>query len=260
MTGQPQSASVSAHVRDLCERGYTVFERAYNDAEVEMLAATMMRLHAECGSPVCYSREPRAVGPETELCTTGLVFRQFLKRCPEHADLVVRQPVVDTVRGYLGDDMWMEISGAVINDAARPFFEWHTHIGGPDDSTYRRQAIFPHFERPERVITILYVNDIEDGNGPLLVYPRRVTDPTSPPRDTCLSSWPGEEVIRVPRGTVIVMDQCTWHAVRPKKTGGIRSYVGAYFRSARAPTTQWQDDWLPTFGGGGELLQSVLHR
>jgi hypothetical protein len=260
MNGHEPSVPVATHLRDLHERGYTVFERAYDDAEVDRLAAAMTRLHAESGSPVCYSREPRALDPETELCTTGLVFRRFLKRCPEHADLVVRQPVMDAVRAYLGDDMWMEVNGAVINDSARPFFEWHTHIGGPDDSIYRRQAIFPRFERPERVITILYVNDIEDDNGPLLVYPRRVTDPTSPPHETGLSSWPGEEVIRVPRGTVIVMDQCTWHAVRRKKFDGIRSYVGAYFRSSSAPATQWQDDWLPTFRGGGELLQSVLRR
>jgi ectoine hydroxylase-related dioxygenase (phytanoyl-CoA dioxygenase family) len=250
--------SVEDHVGDLRETGYTVYERLYDDAEVARLSSTMARLHAEMGSPSCYSREPKALGPEVELSTTGLVFYKFIKRCPENADLVARPEVIAAVRGFLGQDMWLEIAGAVIADRSRPFFAWHTHIGGPDDGKYRREKIFPRFEQPQRVMTVLYVNDLEDDNGPLLVHPRRVSDPTPPPHDEGAASWPGEVVLNVPRGSVVVLDQCTWHAVRQKRSEGIRSFVGCYFRSPAAPATEWVDDWLPGFEGGGDLLQSVL--
>ncbi len=254
------TGSVDDHVRDLRETGYTVYERAYDEAEVERLAATMKRLHAEAGRPTCYSREPKALGPDMELSTTGLVFYRFIKRCPEDAELVAKPQVVAAVREFIGADMWLEVAGAVISDSSRPFFAWHTHIGGPDDSKYRREKIFPSFERSQRVMTLLYLDDLTDDNGPLLVHPRRVNDPTPPPHDLGAETWPREVVLQVPRGSVVVLDQCTWHAVRRKRSPGIRSFIGCYYRSPLAPRTEWVDDWLPGFQGGGELLQSVLRR
>src|ERR1700722_17598712 len=169
MSAAVSRSSVEEHVRALRETGYTVIERAYDEAALARLASTMTRLHAEMGHPSCYSREPKAIGPEVELSTTGLVFYKFIKRCPENADLVVHPDVVATVRGFLGDAMGLEVAGAVIADSHRPFFEWHTHIGGPDDSRYRREKIFPRFERSQRVMTLLYLDDLDDDNGPMLV-------------------------------------------------------------------------------------------
>lgn len=254
------SREVAAHVGELQARGFTIVEGAYGEDEVERLQATMRRLHDEAGRPRCYAREPREIATETELSTTGLVFYKFLRRSPDDAELVVKPAVADAVRGFLGSDATLEVAGAVICDPTRPFFAWHTHIGGPDDSRYRRERIFPRFERPERVMTLLYLDDIDEDNGPILVLPRRVTDPTPPPHDLGAASWPGEVTLTPRRGSVLVLDQCTWHAVRQKRSPGLRSFVGCYFRSPAAPATEWVDTWLPTFTGGGELLQSLLPR
>ena len=257
---QDSSASVESHVRDLRERGYTVFERAYGEHEVRQLSDTMDRLYVEAGRPPCYSHEPTRLTPEIELCPTGLVFYKFIKRCPQYADMIVRPEIVASIRGYMGDDMELELTGAVIADSNRPFFAWHTHIGGIDDGKYRRDGVWPHFERPQRLMTLLYVNDIQADNGPLLIYPRKLGDPTPPPHDPYAFDWPDEVVVEVPRGTVVLMDQCTWHAVRAKKTPGIRSFVGCYFRSSDAPPTEWVDESIRGFQGGSELLRSVLPR
>jgi len=251
---------VATHVRQLRERGYTVFERTYDDAEVARLSETMTRLHALAGSPECYSREPRRLAPEIELCTTGLVFYKFIKRCPEHADLMVRPDIVAAIRGYAGQDVELELTGAVIADSHRPFFAWHTHIGGIDDSKYRHAGIWPRFDEPQRLMTLLYVQDIRGDNGPLLVYPRRVEEPTAPPHDLSAIDWPGQIELEVPRGSVVIMDQCTWHAVRAKTSAGLRSFVGCYFKSPKAPPTEWVDESIRGFAGGGELLQSLLPR
>jgi hypothetical protein len=250
----------STHVRDLRERGYTVFERVYDDAEIERLTETMARLHALAGRPECFSREARMLAPEIELCTTGLVFYKFIKRCPEHAELIVRPEVVAALRGYVGHDVELELTGAVIADSHRPFFAWHTHIGGIDDSKYRHAGVWPRFDEPQRVMTLLYVQDLAGENGPLLVYPRRVEEPTAPPHPLDAVDWPGQIQLEIPRGSVVIMDQCTWHAVRPKTSAGLRSFVGCYFRSPKAPATEWIDESLRGFEGGGDLLRSLLPR
>lgn len=221
----------------------------------------MTRLHEEAGGPVCYSRETKSMFPDVEISPTGLVFHEYIRRCPENAELVVHPEVAATVREFLGHDMWLEVAGAVIADRSRPFFSWHMHVGGPDDGHYRRAMIFPDFDKSVRVTTLHYLNDIDDDNGPLLVYPRKVRDSTRPPHDNIQAQdWPGQVVLKVPRGSVVVLDQCTWHAARRKHSAGIRSFIGCYFRSPRAAPTEWVDKWLPTFTGGGDLLQSVLHR
>jgi ectoine hydroxylase-related dioxygenase (phytanoyl-CoA dioxygenase family) len=145
-----------------------------------------------------------------------------------------------------------------VADSYRPFFAWHTHIGGIDDGKYRREGVWPHFDEPQRLMTLLYVNDIEPDNGPLLVYPRRVADPTPPPFDPYLKHWPDEVVLTPRKGSVVMMDQCTWHAVRAKQSAGIRSFIGCYFRSSKAPPTEWEDESLRAIQGGSELLRSVL--
>ncbi|MDB5214078.1 MAG: hypothetical protein JWO86_2005 [Myxococcaceae bacterium] len=248
------------HAHALRERGYTVFESVYDEAEVKILGGTMDRLHQEAGRPACYSREPKRITPEIELCPTGLVFYKFVKRCPEHADMIVRPQIVESIRDYMGDDVELELTGAVVADASRPFFAWHTHIGGIDDGKYRREGIWPRFDAPQRLSSLLYVDDIEEDNGPLLVYPRRVADPTEPPHDPYAYDWPGADVVEVPRGSVVLMDQCTWHAVRAKRTPGIRSFIGCYYRTAMAPPTEWIDESLRDFSGGSPLFRSLLPR
>ncbi len=173
---------------------------------------------------------------------------------------MVRSDVVAAIRGYIGQDVEIELTGAVIADSHRPFFEWHTHIGGIDDSKYRHAGIWPQFDEPQRVMTLLYVQDLDAENGPLLVFPRGVREPTAPRHDPYALSWPDQVELQLPRGSVVVMDQCTWHAVRPKTNAGLRSFIGCYFKSPKAPPTEWIDESLRGFVGGGELLQSLLPR
>jgi hypothetical protein len=260
MRSQATEIPVGDHVRALRERGYTVFDQVFDEAEVDRLASTMARLHDEAGRPSCYAREPKRLSPEVELCQAGLVFYKFIKRCPDHADLIVRPSIVAAMRGYLGEDMSLELTGGVVVDSSRPFFAWHTHVGGIDDGRYRREGVPLHLSEPQRVMSLLYVDDIEDDNGPILIYPRTVADPTPAPHDPLSFDWPGQTVLKVRRGSVLLLDQCTWHAVRAKTTPGLRSFIGCYFRSSNAPPTDLVDDSLPGFQGGDALLQSILPR
>jgi ectoine hydroxylase-related dioxygenase (phytanoyl-CoA dioxygenase family) len=148
----------------------------------------------------------------------------------------------------------------VLSDASRPFFDWHVHIDGVDDAHYENKRAYPTFECSERVTHILYLDDLTEDNGQLLVYPRRLTDPTTPPFDPRREHWEGQVAIDCPRGSVVVLEQCTWHAAQQKRSGGIRAFVGSYFASGRSKVTPLADPALADWDGDDEVFRSILPR
>jgi hypothetical protein len=152
----------------------------------------------------------------------------------------------------------LELTGAVVSDAGRPFFSWHNHIGGIDVEAFRASGVFPRFERSERLIAVVYLDEIDEDMGPLVALPRRIDEPTEPQRDLRAPRWDGEVLLTFPRGSTLVFEQCTWHAVRTQRRDAQRMFVGTYFASRRAPPTQSVDRSLVGLRGGGALLRSVL--
>ncbi len=221
--------------RQLIEQGYAVFEGAYSDEDLAVFREGLTGLHAAFGSPACYSRAPIPVADAVQIAGTGLVVAKLLERRPDFTRRLLKAPLIEALQAVLGADMRIELTAAVIADSTRPTFPWHTHIGGQDDSHYKATGVWPRFERPRRVGTLLYLDELSDENGPLLLYPRAITDETAPPHDTALTAWEGERVLRVPRGTVVAMDECTWHTARPKITPGLRMIVACNYVSADAP-------------------------
>lgn len=260
MSDAEYARRVADHAKEILAQGYTILENAVPDPVVDALARTAQRLFEEAGSPRCYSLEMQFLAPDVSLCPAGLVHSRFFERCPEHADAIVPPLLVDVLRRSLGDDMTLELVASVVADRHRTYFEWHMHIGGIDVELHRRSGAWPAFAESQRISTLLYIDDIDPDNGPLLMYPRCISDPTPPPFDTNLRDWPGQRELLPRRGTIVMMDQCTWHAVRAKTTDGIRSFVGCHFRSREAPPTTLVDESLRRFAGGGALLRSVLPR
>jgi hypothetical protein len=107
---------------------------------------------------------------------------------------------------------------------------------------------------------LVYLHDLTPESGTLLAYPRRIQDSTLPPYDPTLEHWSGQIELACARGTVVLMDQCTWHAARPKRSKGLRAFLACYFTSRDATKTSWVDDSLRPFAAEGSLLASVLPR
>jgi ectoine hydroxylase-related dioxygenase (phytanoyl-CoA dioxygenase family) len=248
------------HAGELRERGYTVIERTHSPEDVAAFRAALEALYREQGAPVPYAAKSWRATPEIELSPTGFTVFKLLALLPELAPRLLAADVVETVRRLLGRDMHLELTGAALSDALRPFFGWHSHIGGIDVEDYRARSIWPRFTEPERVIAVLYLDDIDAEGGELLVMPRAISDPTEAPHDTLLEDWPGQATVHFPAGSTLIFEQCTWHAARSKVGPGLRMFVGCYFTSAKAPPTENVDDSLPNFKGGGALLESVLPR
>lgn len=255
---QRPDEDLQAHARAVRERGFTVVEHSHSPTTVAKLRAGIEALHRRCGSPIPYSLAGEQLAPDLQLAPTGFVVTRLLAQFPELADELLCPDVIEIVRRVLGADMHLELTGAVMCDAHRPFFSWHNHIGGIDVEDYRARTSWPRFGESQRVIAVLYLDDIDTQNGELRAYPRAVQDPTDAPHDDMNPDWPGHVALHFPAGSTVIFEQCTWHAAMPKTSPGLRMFVGAYLTSSRAPRTDAVDDSLVGFVGGGPLLESLL--
>jgi phosphoribosylformylglycinamidine (FGAM) synthase-like amidotransferase family enzyme len=85
-------------------------------------------------------------------------------------------------------------------------------------------------------------------------------DPLDPPHDTGLRDWDGQVELRVRAGTLVVVEQCTWHAVRQQLDDTPRIWICCTFCSRDAPRCGWFDERLMHARVDDPLLQSVLPR
>jgi hypothetical protein len=251
----------AAHTGELLERGYTVFESLYDLEWVAKIRAEIEDIHAELGHPRCYLPGNQELRPGVNLCAAGMaVHRLFLMR-PHWTASLLRPEAVAALRGALGHDMVIEVAGCVVSDESRPFFGWHMHVGGIDDGQYRKSGQWPTITKMQRVMTLTYLQDLTDDNGPMLILPRKVGDPTAPPHELDAGSWAGQVELRVPAGSLVAVDECTWHAVRPKRTPGLRMFLGVGFAARDAPIGGWADREVRELGEleqSSELLRSLL--
>jgi hypothetical protein len=244
--------------RELLERGYTVFERIYSADEVDFIRDRLTLAYDRLGRPRLSANPPSYPAPDVEIGPPGLVLFRLASQFPELASRLYKAPVIDAIRAVLGDDMHLEQAAGVLSDSTRPFFDWHVHTGGADGEYYGHKRVYTRFQRSERVTTLLYLDDITEQAGELLVYPRKLTDPTEPPLRETLESWPGQVEIRCPRGSMVVLEQCTWHAARRKESPGIRAFVGSYFAARGAVASPLFDDTLRSWSGDDVLFGSLL--
>ncbi len=247
-------------VTRLRERGYAVLPSVYPRKDVDALRAALLELYDEIDRPPASTEHPHEPQPGVEVGPAGIVFHQLATRRPDLVPLLLRPEPVAVVRGLLGDDMRLELPAGVISDHNRPFFEWHTHIGGVDDATLGYAREYPTFERSQRVTMLHYLDDLTPDNSPLLVLPRRIDEPTGPPYPQDQAEWPGQEAIHCPAGSVVILEQCTWHAAPRKVHEGLRLYIGFYFAAAEAPTSPLEDDTLGDYDGDCALFRSVTRR
>lgn len=248
------------HASQLRERGYTVLHGTHTAEQVAHFRAVLDDIYQRYGAPTPYDSRGRTLDDKVLINPTGFVITQLFSICPELACELITPRIAAVCRRLLGDDATLELTGANISDSGRPFFSWHNHIGGIDVEDYRARLDFPRFDRSQRVIVVLYLDDIDEQGGELRALPRAIHEPTEPPHDQMIDTWPGQVRLRFEAGSTLIFEQCTWHSVMPKRTPGHRMFVGAYLKSPEAPKPSAIDESLLGFSGGDALLQSLLPR
>jgi hypothetical protein len=252
------ASSVDPNTQKLFAEGYAIFERAYPAEEIALLREELVSAYHALGRPRCYSPHPEILAPFVQTSPTGLTIAKLVERWPAFACFLLKQPVVDAIRGYLGEDMHLELIAAVLADEHRPFFPWYTHIGGQDDTHLRLRGRWPTMDRPLRVGTLMYLDGLTDEDGPLLLSPRSTGSSTAPAHDPETPRWPGAVRVRVPPGSLVVMDECTWHTALQKTSPGLRILVGCNFAAAAATPSPLVEGSLHLYSDRCALLRSCV--
>ena len=250
---------IEALSRQLIDDSYAIIPGMYGRDKVERIRSALARIYARLDAPPMWSKAPVWIGDNLEVSGTGLVIHKLLSFDPDlHPDMLDPQ-VVELVRRALGEDMHLEFAGAVITDHTRPFFKWHNHVGGIDDERYRRLGLRPPIESLERVAMIVYLDEMGPNTGQLLIHPRRVSGASPPPGDVQTEHWDGELGVVGPPGTVVLIDQTTWHAALPRTVDSDRRYFfGLWFAASCVPKSERVDESLYAIESPDPLLRSLL--
>lgn len=254
------SATVEQGIAALRDDCFAVLPGLYPPADVERLRACVSSVYESLGSPVPYGEGSVWPAENVEVSRTGLVLHKLLGFRPELQQGLLHPDAVEVVRGVLGERMHLEFVAALICDEKRPFFPWHMHVGGIDDERYRRLGLNPNYRRHERVAMIIYLEEMTPSSGQLLVHPRNITDAVDAPHAIELREWPGQTSVVGPPGTVVLMEQSTWHAVLPRLEATPRIFVGCWFAADYATEAERVDESLLELPLPDDLLSSVLPR
>lgn len=253
--------SIDRACNELRSRGYTLLPGLYSEADLAAFRDALDALRARFAAPALTARDPIWLAPNVEIAGPGLAFYQFLGFVPELAPRVFTPHAVEILRRLLGDDMHLELVGGVMSDETRPFTEWESHLGGIDDERWRKASKRPRNAEIMRIVHFLLLDELSEESGPWRVIPREVGGPVDPPASIDEFDWPGSDTITCEAGTVLLLEESVWHAVVPRKTPGMRRFIGSYFVSRHAEPTVGHDDSLDAIAPGDPLLDGILrHR
>lgn len=231
------------HARALHERGFVCLEGLVPAALTDACVAAMEAVWQRLGRPSLFSQADVWHAPEVHVSPVGLTRAGILDELPAARELLLRPELLTLLAAALGPGFSLELGAGVLSDHGRPFFFWHHHVGGIDGEDHRGRP-FPTFGRCERLACTLYACPLDDDHGVMLVSPRSVDASTAPPRPPAAEPWPDAVELRAPTGSVVVLDQGTWHAVTPMRRPGRRVFIAFFVRRAGLPPSVRRDPSL----------------
>jgi len=242
-------------------QGFALLPDLYPAAALDRIDRALDAVHGRYGSPPLTGQGARWLDEGVEIAPPGLALYGLLAFAPELAPDLFRPEALAVLEAILGPRMHLELVGAVLSDETRPFTEWESHAGGIDDERWRKSGRRPRRPSIVRMVHFLFVDPIP-ASGPWQVIPRAVGDPVEPGGDIHDPDWPGAVAITATAGSVLLLEESVWHAVRPLSVPGRRRFVGSYFASPAAEVPIGRDRSLDALAEAGDsALQPLLaHR
>jgi len=232
--------SSADHARELESRGFTVFESLVPESTTAPIRDGLEAIWDRAGRPKLYAWEDVCVGEGLTVSPVGMAVSGVLRRLPVIVDMLLHQRLHELFAEVLGVGYELEMVSGIVSDRSRAFFFWHNHIGGIDGEDYRGRP-HPRVSDVERLACTYYASPLDAAHGTMLVHPRARGDATEAPQPETLEQWEGAIELTAPVGSVLVLDQCTWHSVKPMSCGGRRYFVGSFVRRAGLPATVRSD-------------------
>lgn len=193
---------IAAFVRD----GYLVRERLILADEIERLRAALDE--AVAGDAGLETGGGKAFG--------GVFIRHLMDKHPAFLEMRDFPPVLSVARAVFGPSVAVRgFTGRVCYpDAPNQETEWHFHQRVVPD------PLPPLFSPPHTLDALLYLDDVDDRNGPLCVVPgsHHWTDADLDPMD--FAERADQVVLRLPAGSCVLTHGSLWHRALPTQPGG----------------------------------------
>ena len=193
---------IQQFVRD----GYLVRQNLLPQSEIERLRAALDECvakdeHIERGGSQSFG---------------GIFLRHLSDKHPAFLEMLDFPPVVSVARALFGP--WVQSRGFTARvcfpDDPHQEVEWHFHQRLIPD------PIPPLFARPQTLDALIYLDDLDDFNGPLCVIPgsHQWTERDLERGD--ISDKAEQVVLKVAAGSCVLIHGATWHRALPTKPGG----------------------------------------
>jgi hypothetical protein len=193
-------------IQTLATDGYLVRERLIPMDEVERLRKALDETMAL--DPTLESGNAQHFG--------GVFIRHLMDKHPAFLDFLQFEPTLSIARASLGPYVNLRgFTGRVCYpDDPNQETVWHFHQRLIPD------PVPPLFMRPHTLDVLLYLDDIDDLNGPLRIVPgsHHWTDTDLPADDH--SEKPGQVTLRLPAGSAVICHGSLWHRALPTQPGG----------------------------------------
>ncbi len=192
----------------LVSQGFLVRERMFGPEQLARLRNALDEVAArEVEGGMSVSTSPRF---------GGLFLRHLMDKNPAFLELFNFPPLISIARAVLGPQIQVKAMTARIAYPDQPKQETHWHF---------HQRVIPDpmpawFTRPHVLDCLIYLDDVNDANGPLCIVPgshNRIQEDL--PGDV-YGELPGQVILRLPAGSVVLLHGALWHRALPTTPQG----------------------------------------
>jgi hypothetical protein len=146
----------------------------------------------------------------------GVFIRHLMDKHPTFVELLKFAPTLSVARALFGPAVqWRGFTGRICYpDDPHQETEWHFHqrvIPSP---------LPPLFARPQTLDVLLYLDNIDDKNGPLCIIPGSHHWLARELPTAQFDDMPGQVTLRLPVGSAVLAHGSLWHRAMPTLPGG----------------------------------------
>ena len=248
MGGEPLRREVAVcatldELESLGRDGFLIREAAIVGDWLESLRRALDRL-TEKEWPA-HRPPPDARPDEPPAHSWGIILRHLLDKDAAFHDLLAWAPALSVARAMMGPLVRLRgLSARVSFAGAEPQdTPWHQHL------RVVPKPLPPWFSRPHAIDCLIYLDELNDDTGALSVVPgsHHWLDREPPPLR--YEPVPGEQMLRLPAGSMAIIHSNLWHRALSPRAGKRRVLILSYTPS-----------WLRKSPHGGPAPEDGLTR
>ncbi len=232
MGGEPlrREVAVCATPEELLgfgREGFLVREAAIDEDRLETLRDALDRLtKKEWPADRPAPGSETAIGRQSEepARSWGVILRHLLDKDAAFHHLLDWPPALSVARAMMGPLVRLRgLSARISYAGAEPQdTPWHQHLRVVPD------PLPPWFSRPHAIDCLIYLDELNDLTGALSLVPGSHNWLDREPPPLCYEPEPGEQTLRLPAGSMVIIHANLWHRALATREGQRRLLILSY--------------------------------